>query len=1205
MIRAPNSVAFPGTAAGVVSDTQFILFDPVLFYPAYHDRYLIVTSAAVVPVLDEFIGYKRSLGFDVIVKTVEELDPGGIGGNYLRSQIRSYEQALWLQPDSLTYVLLIGTHDTVPFLLVNWHIPDTSRAPDHNWDHVECSPEDYQPNNCGRGTDWYYVDLVSDWDSNGDGILGELFWANPDKVQKWKDEGWLPTGYQRDDPPAFQPTVFLGRLPMDSPASVQKALQTMMAFEQDGGEWKRNTLLVGAMLSVGGVRWDAGAGAYASLPAPTDLGYVLEHIWSDFLQPGGYERVRLYEQESPYGILPPRTSGFPVDDPLTKANFHSRWSSQAYGLVHIAGHGTEFDVYRLYWSRDDNHNFLPEDPTAPGGSYGYVREISTVGFMDIDALRDKSMPGGKTPILVTLSCSTGSWASPSNLPTTLMAEGKVAAWIGGVDYLDGTAGWQSPNNPDGAAQMIDYLISEALFDDNLPLGDAVWTGLANYFTWVNGVQWGQVGTNRGTFVSWDFYGDPSTNYWGNGAGLGSPWPMFHYDWPGKGESALLGPCADGTVAADIEWKSPIATAAGIDLPSPVVGDGSIIYVGDSFGTVHAIAGNGVELWTYETDGPIVGAAAVSRDGTIYVKVQDGTLHAISAAGARLWAEGVGDSPASPKIGIDGTIYVGGSDQNGPGGSTRYFVAGYRPDGTRLGISLVDDVVTTAPTIASDGQQLWVGTAAGTVYSLTLGVASEAWSLTPGDAIGSGMALAQEDELLLVPSASGELIAVELTTGVPSWTFTKPGAIRSAPALGANGQVIFGSQDGKVYALKLADGSVLWEYDTGGPVDSSPALDPLTAYLVGGSPSGVYAIDRASGHLRWSLPLGGDAAGGSSPAIGHSRMLYLVAGPADPGGAADSALVAVGLTYWSLPPIPSLTTREPGVIGLEFAIGDPLASIVVERRMPGGDWSVIGTLEPEVSQFNDKDVLAGQIYEYRGMTVPFVEVSRLAGGAAAAATLPSDYSQAVTVQALPEVPETPPAPDVTALSATELRLTWTMPISNVISTEILRQGPGETVPQTVGAVPGGVLEFEDTDLEPASQYAYWLRAVNASGPSPTSPVAYGTTRSQTLPAPTNVVVTRLENDEFRICWIPGATDLHTVIARRSLGEALPGYLTTVGPGQSCYTDALAYINAFEYWIKHTNSPPTDESDWARSGWVAPPGYDWGYERTYLPLVVKNR
>jgi len=62
---------------------------------------------------------------------------------------------------------------------------------------------------------------------------------------------------------------------------------------------------------------------------------------------------------------------------------------------------------------------------------------------------------------------------------------------------------------------------------------------------------------------------------------------------------------------------------------------------------------------------------------------------------------------------------------------------------------------------------------------------------------------------------------------------------------------------------------------------------------------------------------------------------------------------------------------------------------------------------------------------------------------------------------------------------------------------------------------------------------------------------------------------------------------------------------VSPGQSCYTDGLAYFHLFEYWVRQTDSPTTNESEWARSVWSAPPGYSWGCEYiNYLPLVVKD-
>ncbi len=100
--------------------------------------------------------------------------------------------------------------------------------------------------------------------------------------------------------------------------------------------------------------------------------------------------------------------------------------------------------------------------------------------------------------------------------------------------------------------------------------------------------------------------------------------------------------------------------------SPSLGSDQTTYVGDVNGVLHAIDTAGAELWTYATGGPIYGAPAVSNDGWIYVASEDGTLYALDRNGSEQWrfqtqGPGVLDGAilASPTIGLDGSIYVGG------------------------------------------------------------------------------------------------------------------------------------------------------------------------------------------------------------------------------------------------------------------------------------------------------------------------------------------------------------------------------------------------------------------------------------------------------------------------------------------------------------------------------------------------------------------
>lgn len=1173
-VSDPSMVRYPGSAGGDICCSDFQLLYPFPFFPILRDRYLIVTTAAIVPALDDFITYKEFLGFDMEVITIEELDPGGIGGNYLRNQIRDYEKSLLNGPGGLDYVLLIGTDDTVPFLKLEPAKDDWSRTPYAEWPQVcKAAGLPDEPNSCGWPTDWFYVDLTSNWDSNNDGILGEAFWAK---------------GYTRDAPPAFNVDVFLGRLPFDNAYTVQQVLDTIMAFEQDGGSWKLNTLLTGAMMDYGEEGWepkDNPSGSYVPYKGPTDSGQLMEKVWSNILQSEGFTRIRLYEKACPPTGSPP--SYLPVDAPLTHAELINRWQAQDYGLVKAAGHGDHSGVYRVVWANDYVKLGSVQNPTEPlPPDDKSEHELENRVFL---ASSDSSLletPSQKAPILMVMACDTGSWLYTPNLPSVLLSTGRISAWTGGTGTVRYLAEWTLPW--DGGAHTIDYNITRALFSDGRDLGDAVWSGLATYHL-THGSGWGDGKWDWG-FVGWDLYGDPSMNYWGNGPDLRSPWPMFHYDWPGRGETALSGP---GPLA-EVYWNASIGpTAPGSRTPSPVIGRDGRIVIGDGSGDVHVFNASGTDLWSYATGEPIDNAAALSVDGTAYVQTTGGTLYAIQADGTLRWSRTVGQSDASPKIAGSGAIYVGGSDNNGPGGSTRYLLLVYSASGTRAASAVVDDRVTTAPSIGPDGT-VWVGTAAGTLYELSSDLSTViSHSISPGLAIGDGLALADDAaETVLVPTAAGQVVAWSAVSDTVSWTFTTSDTVRSAPAVGQEGKVFIGSQDGKVYALQLSDGSKLWEYDTGGPVDSSPAVDAVHVYVVGGDPVRLHILRGSDGAFYPSLVyIGGNALGGSSPAIGESKKVYVASSAGN--------LVAVG--RWQMPPPPYLVAREwPWEIYVQLELGDPLALHVIERRLPGGEWSVMATLNPGVSEFHDDRVTAGIVYQYRAAAmVSPKEDGPIPNLTATRQVTMSEYSPIVQVQALRGIPAAPDAPTVTARSSSELHLSWTVPISAPVALRIWRQDPGQPDFQEIALIPGGTTAFVDHDLISDSLYAYQLQAVDEAHESALGPTGQGQTWARTLPAPSQVTVEALPQTTFRVCWVPGANDLDSVVARRPDGAAQPEVLGPVLAGQNCFTDTNAYPYTFEYWVKHVQDQ--DESDWAWSGRVSAPGATTSHH-IFLPLIL---
>lgn len=129
------------------------------------------------------------------------------------------------------------------------------------------------------------------------------------------------------------------------------------------------------------------------------------------------------------------------------------------------------------------------------------------------------------------------------------------------------------------------------------------------------------------------------------------------------------PCEDGNLYTldpngSVVWTyqadSPLISAA-------TLGPDATAYVGSNDGKLYAVDIDGNLRWTHTTEGLIYSSPAVSPDGNnIYLCSEDGKLYALGRDGSELWSFqtagfGViqGAIFASPTIGADGTVYIGG------------------------------------------------------------------------------------------------------------------------------------------------------------------------------------------------------------------------------------------------------------------------------------------------------------------------------------------------------------------------------------------------------------------------------------------------------------------------------------------------------------------------------------------------------------------
>jgi sugar lactone lactonase YvrE len=255
---------------------------------------------------------------------------------------------------------------------------------------------------------------------------------------------------------------------------------------------------------------------------------------------------------------------------------------------------------------------------------------------------------------------------------------------------------------------------------------------------------------------------------------------------------------------------------------------------------------------YETiftmDRSMTNSPAVTAGGSIVLAPESGTVYEIDANGTLLWKYTTGEYmsvEASPVIGRDGTIYVGG----------RSLWAFTAAGSVKWTLPMVGYVA--APTaIASDGT-LYTADAAGNLYSIDPKGSIE-WSV--GGLVQAG-ALALGDGVIYVNSHDNVLSAVGLD-GRLLWrhriaTFVVD--VAPSPGLGQDGTIYAVGGYGRVVALTPA-GHVLWIHRVRRDV-SDAVVDGTGTVYIADNFGDVYAI-APSGQVRWHYwERGGFALGG--------------------------------------------------------------------------------------------------------------------------------------------------------------------------------------------------------------------------------------------------------------------------------------------------------------------------------------------------------
>ena len=434
--------------------------------------YVVITTSAIQShstQLANFVAQKQSLGFSVAVET--ESVWGGGTGNTAAEHIRS-----WLQANYATlgieYVLLIGNPDPssgdVPMKMA-W--PNSSATSDRE------SP-----------TDYYYSDLTSNWNTDGDGMYGE-----------WGDDITAKPLHE----------VLVGRIPVYSAAytTLDSVLsKTMNYIAESDITWRKNVLLPEAISNF--------ANQGGSGDARCDGASLGEDIKNDLATPHGFGSYTMYETAN---TLAPVT--VPCNQVITETNVRTQWSGNPYGIVDWWGHGSSTGAYITNWTWDVINPGVPD-------SY----EVSqTPFFQSSDAT---SLNNNRPSVVVQISCTNGQPEDTSNLGYALLKNGAIGTFSGSRVTWYAVCDWNQSlyagygDNASYAYQITQLLVNNQLTES---LGAALQTCREN-----GGTGWAEASWMNCT--DFNLYGDPSVVPFRSGS-LVDPTPPTVTGVPNDGAGA--------------------------------------------------------------------------------------------------------------------------------------------------------------------------------------------------------------------------------------------------------------------------------------------------------------------------------------------------------------------------------------------------------------------------------------------------------------------------------------------------------------------------------------------------------------------------------------------------------------------------------------------------------------------------------------------
>lgn len=264
---------------------------------------------------------------------------------------------------------------------------------------------------------------------------------------------------------------------------------------------------------------------------------------------------------------------------------------------------------------------------------------------------------------------------------------------------------------------------------------------------------------------------------------------------------------------------------------------------------------------------------------------------------------------------------------------------------------------------------------------------------------------------------------------------------------------------------------------------------------------------------------------------------------------------------------SATAVSSSQINLSWTNGGTAQSLVrIQRKIGAGSFSNLTTVSGSSTSYSNSGLDDNTLYTYR------VRGENDCGDGSW-----SNEASDTTPEAT--VPDAPSNLSATAISSTQVSLTWDDNSSDESGFKVFRQiGGSWTQIATLGA---NSESYTDPGRTPCVALIYWVKAYNGNGDSDSSNTD-SVTPGDVPSAPTNLVASPVSSNRIDLSWSNGAGSQDSILIQRATGAGPFLTRATVSGSSTSYSDtAVAPETTYSYRVRASNGcgdgPFSNEDD----------------------------